>query len=183
MKLIILALSTCIASSVIYLYHHFLHSPAHCLISAGYRGDIYIIYDQPNGADEEYDGNSRVYRIPAHGVLFTKFSMETNTADQQYYYITSEGKRKKITEVSTGDFNESWSYIKNPKEPSRNDVVIIDGGVIWSIISANNNYEYQHAFIGTYNQFTSYKGLSLSFVDSLQKNYKLQHGEIAHDIR
>jgi len=90
MKLIILALSTFVASSSIYLYHNFLHSPAQCLIPAGYIGDIYIIYDQPNGSDQEYDGTSRVYRIPANGILLTKFSTETDTDDQQYYYVTVE---------------------------------------------------------------------------------------------
>jgi hypothetical protein len=171
MKLIILALCTFIAFSVTYLRNNFLHSSAKCLIPKGYSGNIYIIYDQPNGSDEEYDDKSRVYRIPANGVLFTKFTMETNTDDQQYYYVTSEGESKKIIQVSTGDFNESWAYIKNPKEPSRDDIVIIDGGVIWSMISANNNYEYQHAFIGTYKQFTLHKEFSLSYIDSLQKNY------------
>jgi hypothetical protein len=172
MKLIILALSTFIASSGIYLYHSFFHSPAECLIPAGCVGDVYIIYDQPNGAEQEYDGASRVYRIPSNGILFTKFSAETETENQQYFYVTPKGERKKIMQVSTGDFNEPWSYIKNPKEPSRNNIVIIDGGVIWSIISANNNYEYQQAFVGSYNQFTSHKGFKLSYIDSLQKNYK-----------
>ncbi len=172
MKGIILALATFIVSSSIYLYHSFFHSPAECLIPAGYVGDVYIIYDQPNGEEQEYDGASRVYRIPSTGILFTKFSKETETDDQQYYYLTSKGERKNIMQVSTGDFNEPWSYVKNPNEPSRNDIAIIDGGVIWSIISANNNYEYQQAFVGSYNQFTSHKGFKLSYIDSLQKNFK-----------
>src|ERR1700683_2336232 len=149
MKLLILALFTFIASSVTYLYHNFCQSPAECLIPKGYCGDIYIIYDQPGGSAEEYDGNSRVYRIPPKGVLFTKFAMEDYIRDQQYYYVGPDGERKKIIQVSTGDFNESWSFLKNPREPSRNGIAVIDGGVIWSMISSTSNYNYQHAFVGT----------------------------------
>jgi hypothetical protein len=169
MKLIILSLCTVMVSSVTFLYHSFSHHPAKCLIPDNYQGDIYIIYNQSHGAPEEFDGNSRIYRIPANGILFTKFKMENYTADQQYSYVSVDGKKKKLVQISTGDFNEPWSYIKNPKEPSRNSIAIIDGGIIWSTMSSGSSYEYQHSFVGTYNQFTTYQGCRFSYIDSLQK--------------
>jgi hypothetical protein len=178
MKIVILSLCTVIISSVTYLYHGFSHYPAICLIPENYCGDVYIIYDQPSGRNAEFDGNNRIYRIPDNGILFTKFKMENYTADQQYYYDTPEGKRKKLIQISTGDFNEPWSYHKNQMEPSRNKIAIIDGGIIWSTMSPGCSYEYQHSFVGTYNQFTSYKGFSFSYLDSLQKSLSLNTKEI-----
>jgi hypothetical protein len=171
MKLIILALFTFVGSAGIYLYHHLLEGPIHCLIPQDYHGDIIIIYDQPQGAAEEYNGNSRVYRIPSNGILFTRFSAEINTGNQEYFYITTGGAQKKIMPVSTEEFNEPWSYIKNPKEPSRTQTRIIDGGAIWTSISAHHKYDYQHAFVGSYKQFTSYHGYRLSHIDSLVESF------------
>jgi hypothetical protein len=170
MKGIILALFTLLASSGLYLYHHLIEGPVQCLIPQNYHGEIIIIYDQPHGAPEVYNGNSRVYRIPSNGILFTQFSAETNTGDQQYFYVSPGGLKKKIVPVSTAEFNEPWSYIKNPKEPSRTETMIIDGGSIWTSISAHHKYDYQHAFVGSYRQFGSYRGYVFSYIDSLVEN-------------
>ncbi|GEM_PF-4478676 len=174
MKLIILALCSVIIGATTFVYRHFSHSPSICLLPEGYTGEVYIVFDQPNGAEEEYDGNSRVYRIPTTGVLFTRFSPENYTHEQQYYFASSSGNKQRIISISSGDFNEPWSYIRNAHEPSRNSVAIIDGGGVWSVMSANNNYEYQHAFVGTYNQFITCKGLSMADIDRIKKNFSLQ---------
>jgi hypothetical protein len=168
MKLIILALCTFIISAITFVYHSFSSSPSICLIPEGYTGDIYVVYDQPEGMEKQYEGNSRVYIIPPTGVLFTRFGSAYNQAGEQYYYVSPDGHRTKITQLSTGDFNEPWSYVRNAKEPSRNKAAIIDGGVIWSIISAKTSYDYEQAFAGSYNQFMSHKPFILSYIDSLR---------------
>jgi hypothetical protein len=169
MKLLILALSTVIAGFATFLYHHFAETPAILLIPQGYSGDIFIIYDQDNGSREEYEGSSRVYRIPTSGVLFTRFAAENYTSGEKYYYISPSGNRTSLDLLSSGDFNGPGSYIKNPHEPCRTKVAIIDGGGLWSVMSSKNNYEYQHAYAGSYNQFLTFKGLSASDIEHLSK--------------
>ena len=170
MKLIILALCTLLISAGTFLYHNFTRSPAIFLIPENYQGDFYVVYDQVHGADQEFDGMSRVYRIPKTGVLFTRFKPESGTSEQQYFYTSADGYRQELPEGSSGDFNGPWTYKNNSKPISHNKSMIFDGGVIWSTISANCSYDYQHAFVGTYDQFTMNKGFKLSYLDSLQKS-------------
>jgi hypothetical protein len=180
MKLIILALCTVIAGATTFVYRHFTHSSSICLLPQGYTGDVYIIYDQKNGSTEEYEGNSRVYRIPANGVLLTRFSPENYTSDQQYFYLSPTGNKKKLPAISSGDFNGPTSYIKNPHEPSRNSIAIIDGGGVWSVLSQTMHFEYQHAFAGTYTQFSTYKGFCLAAIDSIRKNIDPQAAAVTN---
>jgi hypothetical protein len=170
MKLIILALSTFLISAGTFLYRNLTHSPAIFLIPENFHGDLYVVYDQDHGTGQEFDGMSRLYRIPKTGILFTKFKPEPCTTDQEYFYVTARGNRKKLKEQTSGDFNGPWTEKNNPNWISQNSNMIFDGGVIWSTISAKSTYDYQHAFVGTYDQFTTNKGFKLSYLDSLQKN-------------
>jgi hypothetical protein len=170
MKLIILALCTFLISAATFLYHNLTYSHAIFLIPDNFHGDLYVVYDQAHGTDQEFDGMSRLYRIPKTGILFTKFKPETSTADQEYFYVDAGGNRRKLMEETSGDFNGPWTSKNNTKQISRNTNMIFDGGVIWSTISATCTYDYQHAFVGSFDQFTMNKGFRLSYLDNLQKN-------------
>lgn len=71
------------------------------LIPKGYRGRIVIIHSCKNGADRDFEGMSRIYKIPQSGILKTKFSFAGNAFDSlhsKYYYIDSSGNREEILE-------------------------------------------------------------------------------------
>ncbi len=56
-------------------------------------GDVLIIFGQPTGARVEYRGNTRLYRIPANGVLRTQFKPNYGLhPPDQFYYVNSQGK-------------------------------------------------------------------------------------------
>ena len=50
---------------------------------------MYIVYDQPDGTPREFQGLSRVYRIPPSGVLCTQFTHRNGWILKQRAYIVS----------------------------------------------------------------------------------------------
>ena len=56
-------------------------------------GDVLIVFDQPAGAPVEYRGNARLYRIPATGVLRTRFKPDYGWHQpDQFYYVDAQGE-------------------------------------------------------------------------------------------
>ncbi len=96
--LLFTALSVILFSSLIVL---FAPNPDYMEINylpEGYIGKVAIIFDQKDGAEIEYIGKRRVYRIPSCGILKTKFQVtdvsfidsETNKATI-YVYLDKHG--------------------------------------------------------------------------------------------
>jgi hypothetical protein len=68
------------------------------LIPAGYMGNIYIFHNVPDGAPPKYEGRARVYEIPNDGILRSKTPLNEGWMfTPQYFYVTADGKREKIT--------------------------------------------------------------------------------------
>jgi hypothetical protein len=68
------------------------------LIPAGYMGYIYIFHNVPDGEPMKREGRARVYEIPKDGILRSQSPMNPGWgAPPQYFYVTSDGKREKIT--------------------------------------------------------------------------------------
>lgn len=55
-----------------------------------------INYNQDNGVAREYEDRKRVYRIPEHGVLKTQFTQNYGVQYNDYFYVGSNGERKKL---------------------------------------------------------------------------------------
>ena len=66
------------------------------LIPKNYEGNVLIIFDQPEGADTLYDGDSRVYKIDTTGVLKTKFSKIKGSHPVHFYLVDPNGHRTPI---------------------------------------------------------------------------------------
>lgn len=67
------------------------------LIPNDFRGRVVILINQKNGISREYEGSSRVYKIPASGVLKTKFSSNTGSFDldkMKFYYADSVSREE-----------------------------------------------------------------------------------------
>lgn len=139
------------------------------LIPENYKGPIYIIYNQKNGTNKEYDNNKRIYRIPTNGILLTKFKDEYGTLNQEYYYISKDGKRTKLGILDIRDFNEEWSLEKNSHEPQRDSIAIFNPATV-GVMGDDNSYKFQCTFIGTYNERKALnKEINYNYVDSIKK--------------
>jgi len=69
------------------------------LLPAGFEGPVLIIFNQAEGAAPKYEGEARVYEIPASGVLWTQFSDQSGWSPRGYpkfYYVASDGSRTRI---------------------------------------------------------------------------------------
>jgi hypothetical protein len=69
------------------------------LIPENYKGQVIIEYGVADGAEKEFDGKWRIYRIPDNGHLKTKFTLKGNSirlSDSKYFYVDTNGNRKEI---------------------------------------------------------------------------------------
>jgi len=141
------------------------------LIPENYKGTIYIIYNQKDGVDKEYENGKRVYRIPSNGILLTKFRDEYGIINQEYYYLTKDNTRRRLTIMDTRDFNEEWTLQKNPHEPSRDSLAIFNPATTGTMGDKNEEYKFQQTFIGTYNDIKKERReIDHKFIDSLKIN-------------
>ncbi len=62
------------------------------LIPEGYIGPVLIVYAQTTGEQARYDGNHRVYEIPANGVLVTQFDAPKGV-NPDLWYVDKQGQR------------------------------------------------------------------------------------------
>lgn len=46
------------------------------ILPPDFKGVVLIIFNQKDGVEEEYDGNTRIYRVPDKGVLKTQFRQD-----------------------------------------------------------------------------------------------------------
>jgi hypothetical protein len=68
------------------------------LIPPGFMGNIYIFHNVPDGQPPKYDGSARIYEIPKDGILRSQTLMNPGwQSTPQYFYVTSDGKREKIS--------------------------------------------------------------------------------------
>lgn len=75
------------------------------LIPEGYRGRVVVVHGCRDGAEREFEGLYRVYRIGANGLLKSRFSFAGSAFDHlhsKYYYVDQAGNRKAITELPDG---------------------------------------------------------------------------------
>ena len=95
-KFLIPVLFSITAGSLIYLYWYYTASGESeiYLLPNNYRGIIYIIFDQKNGAPKQYENGSRVYVIPRNGILKTQFRFNKGWHQlPSFYYTTSIHER------------------------------------------------------------------------------------------
>ncbi|MBQ0734506.1 DUF6843 domain-containing protein [Aquimarina celericrescens] len=70
--------------------------PAIYLIPDGYIGEVVVVYNHPNGQEEMYEGEKRLYVIPKTGVLKTKFTPTYGLIYDQYFYVDASQNKKEI---------------------------------------------------------------------------------------
>jgi hypothetical protein len=152
-------------------------TPVRYLIPEGYKGHVYVIFNQKNGQKIEFEGRRRIYRIPKTGVLFTQFKDEEGWMDEDYYYITGTGKRIKLGIFDVRDYDEEWSPKKNHIEPSRDSLAVFNPGTMGTIGNSDDKKSkiYIELFVGTYNDIKIKGEIKQEYIDSLQQ--ELEHNK------
>ncbi len=145
-------------------------TPERYLIPENYKGSVMVIFNQKDGEKEEYEGRRRLYRIPPTGVLFTQFKDEQGFINQDYYYVSSSGMRKKLGVLDTRDFNEPWSLDKHKKEPPRDSLAVFNPGTMGTMgyTGYPNSKVFLELSVGTYNDLSHGKEITDEYIDSLK---------------
>jgi hypothetical protein len=148
------------------------------LIPEGYIGNVIVIFNQPDGEKTDYEDDRRVYKIPKTGVLFTQFKDEEGIINQEYYYVSPNGQRRKLGVLDNRDFNEEWTTEKNPHEPPRDSLAVFNPGIMGTIGSSDdkNSKVFSELSVGTYNDMKNLHDFSNDYIDSLQKANRKKNG-------
>ena len=148
------------------------------LIPEGYKGTVLVIFNQLNGEKPEYEDDRRIYRIPQTGVLFTQLKDEQGIINQEYFYISPNGQRRKLGVLDTRDFNEEWTTEKNPHEPPRDSLAVFNPGTMGTMGGSdeNNNKVFLQLSVGTYNDMKNLHDFSNDYIDSLQNANRKKNG-------
>jgi hypothetical protein len=67
--------------------------PVLFLLPPGFVGNVVVVYDQPHGQSPEYRAGTRVYRIPAGGVLYSRFGPNYGVGPAAEYRYTGTRTR------------------------------------------------------------------------------------------
>ena len=143
------------------------------MVSENFKGVIYIVHDDTLGEDKEFEGIRRIYRIPKTGVLFTKFPVTTGILNQDFYYVSADGKRTKLGELDAREFNDTWTINPRPTEPPRDSLAVFNQGTTGQLsiqTDKNKQLDYRAFNVGTYNEIrTGFDFIYEITVDSLRK--------------
>jgi hypothetical protein len=127
------------------------------LIPDGYKGDVYVVYDAPDGEPLNKTRWAVTYRIPKDGVLRVQGSMTRTLTRTEYDYLTETGKLKRIRNF--------WpTTIHSTAENLANDT---DVGVFFPRSGTSTDpkgcsVEYQQFYVGTKaHLLTQYKELDV----------------------
>lgn len=69
------------------------------LIPPAFRGELVVFFDQPDGEEIQYEGESRLYNIPPSGYLKTRFPRNggcMNNDRLNFFYTDSLGVREPL---------------------------------------------------------------------------------------
>lgn len=77
------------------------------LIPKNFEGNILLVFEQKEGADTLYEGNTRVYKFDTTGILKSKFSSNYGIQRKSYYYVDRIGRRFPIKYVVSSQLKET----------------------------------------------------------------------------
>ncbi len=112
------------------------------IIPRSYTGRILIVYNQLNGGTPIYEDGKRVYKIPANGVLKTRFSANPGWMSLPEFYYDKISSVNKIV------------YQPNPRDLPINGIVA-HGGSAGSFRSTKGEIKFVCYYIGNKKQIDS----------------------------
>jgi hypothetical protein len=103
------------------------------LIPKGYEGPVIIVFNQKTGKPVKYENGSRVYEIPASGVLKTQFKEQEEgyiSMDEVKYLYTDNTAREEIKYLqSVADANDSTQNYIFTLQLAKNNIRYLVGRV------------------------------------------------------
>ena len=127
------------------------------LIPDGYKGDVYVVYDAPDGEPLNKTHWAVTYRIPKDGVLRVQGSMTRTLTRTEYDYQTETGKLKSISNFWPTTIHPTAENLANDADIS---VFFPRSGT--STDPKGCSVEYQQFYVGTKaHLLTKYKELDL----------------------
>lgn len=66
------------------------------LIPQGYKGDVIIFFNQPDGVLPETENGLYVYKIPEDGVLKVRTQGATGAVNPSYFYLGKNNERQRV---------------------------------------------------------------------------------------
>ena len=73
------------------------------LIPRGFSGNIAVVFDVKQGEKEVLENGTRIYGIPADGILITQASYNSTVHDEEYFFVSGDGERVPIPGATHGD--------------------------------------------------------------------------------
>jgi hypothetical protein len=98
MKKGLIILGSIVVLIVGYLFWHYTSSAddeIH-LLPKGFTGIVIIRFNAKNGKEKSYEDGKRVYKIPANGILDTKFDYNEGVINPPEFYYLEKDKRTPI---------------------------------------------------------------------------------------
>jgi hypothetical protein len=95
------------------------------LLPKGFQGYVIIVFNDPNGQDEKYEDDFRVYEIPSNGVLRTKFSRQDGwiaNGKLKFYYSDSNSRQEIIEVINDKNVSDSTTIHVMNEEFSKSTV-------------------------------------------------------------
>lgn len=138
------------------------------IIPEDFNGVVYVITDKENGQDKEYDFYERVYRIPASGVLFTKFNQKAGINNRTFYQINKRGELKKLGVLDYRHYIAEWIVNPPKTEPSRDSFAVFTPELQYDFDSERYNMVFT---VGRYKDIKSWNYSPKEVIDSLRKGY------------
>jgi len=128
------------------------------LIPAGYKGDVYVVYDVPDGEALNRTRWAVTYRIPQDGVLRVQEPMVRSWTRSEYDYQTDTGKLERIRNFWPTTIHRTPENLADDR-----DVGVFFPRTGKFTNSSGCSVEYQLFYVGTKaHLLTKYKQLDIS---------------------
>jgi len=138
------------------------------LIPEGFKGAVYVIYEEQIGDPKEYEGMRRVYKIPETGVLFTKFKQTQGIHNRKFYYTTKNGDRKDLGILDYREYNEKYTINPRSSEPPRDSLAVFTPEIRFDPMLISKNY-FTTFTVGQYQEIKVWNFLYPEYIDSLRQ--------------
>lgn len=116
------------------------------ILPEGYTGRVLVIFNQKKGQPTEYNGSSRVYRIPPSGVLMTQFSTSKGWKDLPRFYYEKINDQNEIPVKA--DFKDLSSVDTN--------ATLSSSGKVYKNIDGTGEVQFLETYVGTKEQIKEY---------------------------
>lgn len=135
------------------------------IIPSDFTGDVIVITDLKNGAEKEYDFFNRVYRIPASGILFTKFNQGSGINKRSFYQTDKNGELQKM-----GVLTEENLIVKGAGTPDKTGPLSDSLAVLMprSIVDFSSKVSTTLFTVGKYKDIKDWNEFQQETIDSLK---------------